>query len=405
MPFFRWFRSKPKEEDVAEGHDSATSLNKLLSADSFRPPVDEVSKASEPVRPDAVRAERPTENSEPNEASSVVMPCRVGEIAELPPDIQDHSAAASPSNVAETLGVAPDSRDDSALPEASDFDQRTVTLPLGPLLSQLRSDQLKNSIQTEATITVPLFLIRPQLTSGKIVLSLKDFAPQLSPELNLGELDLSETIQLPLREILGQLPPEIIKLRDDQEVETLTDLVETPFTLQAQEDAAALDENPTPSLESDGTKNSSEPLKGIEPARSSLQAHTIFSSDLLRTIFMTEEELDLNKVVDKIAHLPGLNGASLNNLRGENLAGTFQDLNDPMFSAFARISRHARDLLAETSLPRLNALTFFAGAQQFSTFVLDPFTLTVSHDRRPFRPGVREQIQMILPELVRLNER
>ncbi|MBV9672540.1 MAG: hypothetical protein JO076_06910 [Verrucomicrobia bacterium] len=356
------------------------------------------------MKPGPAQVEMSTENTGTDRVISTEITAEVHEIAEQSPPFQNVSTAASPASVADIIELEPDCREVEAAPEQSDVDRQRVFIPLGSLLSQLKPDKSKNYSQTEANIKIPLFLIRPQLASGKILLSLKEFAGQLSPELNLAGLDLSQTVQLPLREILEQLPPEIIGLRNDQEIETLTDLVETPFTLQAQQDATAPNLDPAPSPESKITNDLSNHPESVERAKKPLQAHTPICSDLLRTIFMTEEELDLNKVVQKIAHLPGLSGACMKNLNGENLAGTFRDLNDPMFSVFANISRHARDLLAETSLGQLNALTFFAGSQQFSTFVLGPFVLTVSHDRRPFRPGVREQIQIILPELVRLNE-
>jgi hypothetical protein len=41
--------------------------------------------------------------------------------------------------------------------------------------------------------------------------------------------------------------------------------------------------------------------------------------------------------------------------------------------------------------------------QQLSTFVQGKLCLTVLHDNRPFKPGVREKIQAVMSELAALG--
>ncbi|MBV9391380.1 MAG: hypothetical protein JOY96_05755, partial [Verrucomicrobia bacterium] len=187
MPFFRWFRSKPKEEKVSESSYSETS--KISFAEIFPAPIADVSEANGPMKPGPAQVEMSTENTGTDRVISTEIPAEVHEIAEQSPPFQNVSTAASPASVADIIELEPDCREVEAAPEHSDVDRQRVFIPLGSLLSQLKPDKSKNYSQTEANITIPLFLIRPQLASGKILLSLKEFAGQLSPELNLAGLD------------------------------------------------------------------------------------------------------------------------------------------------------------------------------------------------------------------------
>ena len=51
----------------------------------------------------------------------------------------------------------------------------------------------------------------------------------------------------------------------------------------------------------------------------------------------------------------------------------------------------------------LETITLYYGLHQLSTFVQGKLCLTVLHDNRPFKPGVREKIQAVINELAALS--
>jgi len=51
----------------------------------------------------------------------------------------------------------------------------------------------------------------------------------------------------------------------------------------------------------------------------------------------------------------------------------------------------------------LETITFYYGLHQLSAFVQRKLCLTVVHDNRPFKPGVREKIRVVLNELAALS--
>jgi hypothetical protein len=61
--------------------------------------------------------------------------------------------------------------------------------------------------------------------------------------------------------------------------------------------------------------------------------------------------------------------------------------------------------LANLHLGRLDAITLYCGRDQLSTFIQGEFCLTVLHDNRPFKPGVREKVQAVISELVTLTRK
>jgi len=130
-------------------------------------------------------------------------------------------------------------------------------------------------------------------------------------------------------------------------------------------------------------------------------------SERLQSIFMTDETLDLAKTIRMVGELPGLRACLLNTTEGLKLAGS---LNDPsqeqaISALMPELFEQARSKLANLHLGRLDAITLYCGRDQLSTFIQGEFCLTVLHDNRPFKPGVREKVQAVISELVTLTRK
>jgi len=245
----------------------------------------------------------------------------------------------------------------------------------------------------------------------------------------LATIEPTAEIPIPLREIFLHLPPEIIKLREDQEVDDAASTIQTPFSKQAEEDANRLGKvpnaatspghGPKPGEEAPLVPNlTSTPGPALSARGSDLGARAVSSTPLpiasnisakadsqrLHAIFMTEESLDLPKTIRMVAELPGLRACLLNTTDGRKLAGNLDDANqeEAVSALIPELFQQARTKLASLRLGILETITLYCGRDQLSAFIEANFCLTVLHDNRPFKPGVREKVQAVLHEVVNL---
>jgi len=200
-----------------------------------------------------------------------------------------------------------------------------------------------------------------------------------------------------LQEVFSRLPPEAIKLREDQEIDHPAEPVPTPFSAHAEADAKRFSEvpegemlpaNETPELRDESLKPTVE-----------------HDSEKLQAIFMTEEPLDLTKTIHKVAELPGLRSCILSTTDGLRLAGKLDDpVQEKAISGLLpELFRRTRLELELLGVGALETITLYYGLHQLSTFVKGNLCLTVLHDNRPFKPGVREKIQAVMSELATLS--
>ncbi|HEY6840529.1 MAG TPA: hypothetical protein VI114_04880, partial [Chthoniobacterales bacterium] len=167
---------------------------------------------------------------------------------------------------------------------------------------------------------------------------------------------------------------------------------------QAEEDAKQFCETPAETAvraEEIPPAKAEEPIIAFENVSKTLQA-----------IFMTEEPLDLARTIHRIAELPGLKSCLLSTTEGVKLAG---DLADPeqekgVSALLPELFQRTQSQLEVLGADTLETITLYCGVRQLSTFVKGKLCLTVLHDNRPFKPGVREKIQAVVCELATLGE-
>lgn len=268
--------------------------------------------------------------------------------------------------------------------------EQTISLELGPILKMLalplRQPTLPSIIDTGEEIALPFKLIQSQLSSGRVVVkaaTLLDVMPE-HLRIALGEIDSNAEIPIPLQEIFRKLPSDAIKLRDDQVIEDPSEIVPTPFTEKAQEDAILFTER-------------------VEPTPPGAAAATDSDFTRLNAIFVTDEPLDLPAVLAKIAQLPTVQACVLATGDGRIILGSLgnEKLDHAVQTLIPRLFDESKSKLSEQGISPLQTITYSCRDQQLSSFGQDNVYLTVLHGPRPFKPGVREKIFRVLAELAR----
>jgi predicted regulator of Ras-like GTPase activity (Roadblock/LC7/MglB family) len=438
MPIFHWFRKKSRSTD-AEGEVSAaeksspepTSLTQTTSENSGQEAVPEApsieqQSASLPVTPLALTAtpKQPEASDQPTaqatETAFVTDSDQTGHLeGHQPPTVRATTASGKIR--------FPDLTADSAKTE--------IRLRLEPILSNFPLNLERPSIpalnETEAEIVLPLDVIQSQLANGRVVVSAAMFCRALPNDLRpfFDNIEPTAEIPIPLREIFLHLPPEAIKLREDQEIDYPKATIQTPFSTQAEEDAKRLGlggasappgAEPIPGKEETPPNEAATTAPGYSsdalpadlgeqqapspPAQFLSEIPVNVDSEKLRSIFMTDEALDLPKTISMVGELPGLRACVLNTADGLKLAGNLDDPNQEqaISALMPALFQQARSKLASTRLGMLETITLYCGQGQLSTFIQGKFCLTVLHDNRPFKPGVREKVQAVISELVTL---
>jgi hypothetical protein len=288
--------------------------------------------------------------------------------------------------------------------------EKEITIRLESVLSdfppELETPSIRALIGTQAEIALPLGLIQSQLAHGRVIVPAEIFCRALPDDLKpyFATIDPAAEIPIPLREIFSQIPAEAIKLREDQETDSPEETIPSPFTAHAEEDAKRFseipaiaappaDEAPQPKIEA--------PQPKVEPARIAGE------SDLnrLQALFMTDEPLDLAKTIQKVAELPGLRACILSTVSGLKLAGGLEDPDqEKVISTFLpELFQRTHSNLEALGTGALETITLCYRLHQLSIFVQGELCLTVFHDNRPFKPGVREKILAVISELSALS--
>jgi hypothetical protein len=284
----------------------------------------------------------------------------------------------------------PDPRPDEIAPPPPP--EQTISLELRPILKMfplhLGQPTLRSVIDTDEEIALPFKLIQSQLSAGRVVVkaaTLLDAMPE-HIRIALGEIDSNAKIPIPLQEIFRNLPSDAIKLRDDQVIEHPDEIVPTPFTEKAQEDALRFAEpvEPTP------------PGVVVVP-------ETDFTR--LNSIFVTDEPLDLPAVLAKIAQLPAIQACVLTTGDGRIILGSLgnEKLDHAIQTLIPRLFDESKSKLSEQGISPLQTITYSCQDEQLSSFGQENVYLTVLHGQRPFKPGVREKIFRVLAELAKMK--
>ncbi|MBV9731597.1 MAG: hypothetical protein JO275_02410, partial [Verrucomicrobia bacterium] len=222
---------------------------------------------------------------------------------------------------------------------------KTVRVALGPIIKNLPSELQPsdpNALANRpgATIDLPLELINSQLANGRVTIPFSTLLKSLPEDVRrqFPQADTAAEIAVPVKEILQEYPQDLLRPRADQEPEEALPAIATPFTGQAKEDTERFAHAPeeaepekmatdshqlelinSPAIPSESPQPVPQEVSLAEEKRDT--AKTPLSEKLtaeqkpapnfsaLQSVFLTDEPLDLNKVVKKVGEFPGINSA------------------------------------------------------------------------------------------------
>ena len=304
---------------------------------------------------------------------------------------------------------------------------RNLRIALSPILRHLPPELNRTALHdvagSNSEIELPFDLIEPQLPNGRVTVPLSIFLEALPETIRnaFTEVDQSTQVAIPLKEIFRHLPSDALTLRADQEVDEVGDPIDTPFTTTAREDAERFRNAASTveksdqesarlelghSAQSEKTEAPSDTLEPVIPApepeipaAAAAKMEPNFSA--LQTVFLTDERLDLPTIIDKISALPGLQTALLHTADGRRLTGAIGDeqFERTVLTLFPVLFGEVKTKLDERACTGLETLTFCWRQEQISVFSDGRLCLSVRHSRRPFKPGVREKLSLILSRL------
>jgi hypothetical protein len=321
---------------------------------------------------------------------------------------QNESGSLLPNSPTEQITIeAPTSNKDletklepsAVLPDTPELPKQEIRLRLARILEALPLELERPAIRqftgTDACIALPLAPIQAQLATGRVVIPFSLFLAALPVEIReaFGTGDGRTSVPIPLQEIFRELPPDLINLRQDQVVESPSNEISTPFAEHAREDAARFAvSDQTAAAETAGSES-----EDTKDTRGSID----FSK--LQALLLTDEELDLPKVVTLVSRLPDVKRCLLTTLKGHPLSGDLGEvrLNRAATFLVPQLFTTANHTLSEIDFAPLQTVTLHFGEEQLSSFVHGALCLTILHSPRPLRPGVRETIRSILIELAK----
>ena len=277
--------------------------------------------------------------------------------------------------------------DIAPVPDTPQRVEEKIELSLRTLLQNLPAFQRKGDpslAPEDAKVSLPFSLIADQLVTGRISISPKIFHEAIPTDYrDLFQLDEAETpVMLPLQEVLKNVPAAALQMRTDQEALVENETIETPFSIQAEEDARR--------------------FRGEEPPALDLISDSQATIDQ-KPAEEVEKKVDAKEVVARATKLPGVNGCAITFADGLSLAGNLP----PAVSAdglcavaptlLQRIERHMFD----TKLGPLNSMTLHGATSAVTFFMQGNICLSALHTTEGLAAETRRQLAKMVDELSR----
>jgi hypothetical protein len=317
---------------------------------------------------------------------------------------------------------------------------KTVRVALGPIIKTLPSELQPSdpnalAHKPGATIELPLELVNSQLANGRVTIPFSTFLKSLPEDMRkqFPQADTAAEISIPVKEILQDYPQDLLRPRADQEPAEVLPAIATPFTGPAKEDTERFAHAPEEAVpEKAVTATDSHQLELIEhaavtpsesPQPVSQQApfveekrdiaETPLSDEkltaeqkpapnfsALQSVFLTDEPLDLNKVVQKVAEFPGINSALFFAADG-SIEGQPEKLGLTQSSVqlLSSLAHEVGQRVGNLGFGQIETVTLGWKRELVSVFTRGESGFLVRHEKRPFKPGVREKICLVLSHI------
>jgi hypothetical protein len=289
---------------------------------------------------------------------------------------------------------------------------KTVRVALGPIIKNLPPELQPaepNALANKpgATIELPLELINSQLATGRVAIPFSTFLKSLPEEVKsqFPQADTAAEVAIPVKEILQDYPQDLLRPRADQEPEEPLPVIPTPFTGPAKEDTerfAHVPEEPeVVSKEASVVEEKRDAEESpVAEEKPTVERKPAPNFSALQSVFLTDEVLDLNKVVQKVGELPGINSALFfaadGSLEGEpEKMGLTQSSVQLLSSLTLEVGQRVETL----SFGQIETVTLGWKRELVSVFTRGESGFVVRHEKRPFKPGVREKICLVLSHI------
>jgi hypothetical protein len=313
---------------------------------------------------------------------------------------------------------------------------KTVRVALGPIIKKLPSELQPsdpNALANKpgATVELPLELINSQLANGRVTIPFSTLLKSLPEDVRrqFPQADTAAEVAVPVKEILQDYPQDLLRPRPDQEPEEALPEIATPFTGPAKEDTERFAHAPeeaepekmaTDSHQLELIKPPATPSESPQPvpqeapvaeekrdtAKASLSEKPTAEQkpapnfSALQSVFLTDEPLDLNKIVQKVGEFPGINSALFfaadGSLQGEpEKLGLTQSTVQLLSSLAQEVGQRVENY----GFGQIETVTLSWKRELVSVFTRGESGFVVRHEKRPFKPGVREKICLVLSHI------
>jgi len=259
-----------------------------------------------------------------------------------------------------------------------------ISLPLKIVLQNLPAFQLNgdpDDVPDDVEIEFPFSLIEPQLALGRVTVTPLQFEEAM-PKNYREKFDPNEAntpVALPLQEVLKNLPAASLRVREDQEQVEIPQVIETPFSLKAAEDAKRL-------------KGDSAPVVEIAPEQKDVDVTPQTA---------VAEALDAKTLVARASALPGIAACAVTFADGLSLAGNLpEDVRAEGLCAMApsllqRIGNH----MPETKLGEVRAMTLHCSKSPITFLMEGNLCLAALQKVEEIGADTRAQLARMLHEL------
>jgi predicted regulator of Ras-like GTPase activity (Roadblock/LC7/MglB family) len=256
-----------------------------------------------------------------------------------------------------------------------------VALSLRALLQNVPAFQRKgepNLVPEDVRINLPLSLIAEQLATGRVVVAPKAFYEAIPADYqHLFEVDPHDTpVLLPLQEVMKNVPAAALEMRSDQEQIVEGEAFETPFSIQAKEDAKRF------------------------------HAEIEASPDLAPAAKIAEqpvEKIDAKQVVARAIKLPGVDGCAITFSDGLSLAGNLPAVigADGLCAVAPTLLQRIDKHMLDTKLGSLNSMTLRGTNSALTFFMLGNICLSALHSAGELVADTRTQLAHMVDQLSR----
>jgi hypothetical protein len=311
---------------------------------------------------------------------------------------------------------------------------KTVRVALGPIIKNLPaelqpSDPAALANKPGATVELPFELINPQLAHGRVTIPYSTLLRSLPEEAkaHFPQADAATEVPIPIKEILQDYPQDLLRPRSDQEPEEVLPVIPTPFTGPAQEDTERFSQVP-PEAEVEEKVADGRQLELIEPPATIVESPQAGAPEVstvpeekpepvaeekpaveqkpepnfsaLQSVFLTDDPLDLKKVVQKVGEFPGVNSALFFGPDG-SVEGDPEKLGltQPSVQLLSSLTHEIGQRVEGLGFGKIETITLGWKRELMSVFTRGEAGFVVRHEKRPFKPGVREKICLVLSHI------